>query len=136
MKLLVPMLFVTLLGHAQTTVVGKWKTVDDNTGKIKSIVEIFERNGLLFGKIVKLIDPSEPDPVCNKCPGDDERHGKKIIGMEIIKNMTRSGDEYTDGHILDPEEGKVYRCKMWMEEGQLKVRGYWGPFYRTQTWKK
>ncbi len=136
MKLLVPMLFVTLLGHAQTTVVGKWKTVDDNTGKIKSIVEIFERNGLLFGKVVKLIDPADPDPVCNKCPGDDERHGKKIIGMEIIKNMTRSGDEYTEGHILDPEEGKVYRCKMWMEEGQLKVRGYWGPFYRTQTWKK
>jgi uncharacterized protein (DUF2147 family) len=136
MKLLVHLFFVTIFGHAQPTVTGKWKTVDDNSGKIKSIVEIFERKGMLFGKIVRLIDPAEPDPICNQCPTDDVRYGKKIIGMEIIKGMKKDGDEYKDGDILDPEAGKIYRCKLWIEDGHLKVRGYWGPFYRTQTWMK
>lgn len=136
MKLLVPFFFVTILGHAQSTIVGKWHTVDDNTGETKSVVEIFERKGALFGKVVKLVDPPEPDPICEECSKDDERFGKKIIGMEIIRNMKKSGDEYVDGDILDPEDGKIYRCKLWIEEGQLKVRGYWGPFYRTQTWRK
>jgi len=136
MKLLVPFFFVTILAQAQSPILGKWNTVDDNTGETKSVVEIFERKGIVFGKVVKLIDPPEPDPVCEKCPTDDNRFGKKIIGMEIIKNMKKSGDEYVDGDILDPEQGKVYRCKLWIEEGSLKVRGYWGPFYRTQTWRK
>jgi uncharacterized protein (DUF2147 family) len=136
MKLLVPFFFVTILGHAQSAILGKWNSIDDNTGKTKSVVEIFERKGIVFGKVIKLIDPSEPDPVCEKCPTDDDRFGEKIIGMEIIKNMKKSGEEYVDGDILDPEEGKIYRCKLWIEEGNLKVRGYWGPFYRTQTWRK
>jgi uncharacterized protein (DUF2147 family) len=123
--------------YSQTSIVGKWKTIDDNTGKEKSVLEIYERNGKLFGKIIKLF-PSpgkDPDPVCNECPEDDSRYKKKIIGMEILKDMVKSDDEYADGNILDPESGKIYRCKIWIEEKDLKVRGYWGPFYRTQTWK-
>ncbi|MCI0750851.1 MAG: DUF2147 domain-containing protein [Flammeovirgaceae bacterium] len=118
--------------------IGKWTTVDDNTGKDRSVVEIFERQGKIFGKITKLYrEPGEdPDPVCDECSKDDARHNKKVIGMEIIQNMIRSGNEYTEGNILDPENGKIYRCKLWVEENVLKVRGYWGPFYRTQTWKK
>ena len=92
----------------------------------------------MYGKIVKIIiNPGEdPDPVCDKCPQDDERFNKKIIGMEIIRDMKKDGDEFSDGNILDPEAGKVYRCKLWLEGNDLKVRGYWGPFYRTQTWKR
>jgi uncharacterized protein (DUF2147 family) len=60
----------------------------------------------------------------------------KVIGMEILQDLIKSGTEFTGGHILDPENGKVYRCKLWIEEGVLKVRGYWGPFFRTQTWKR
>ena len=56
--------------------------------------------------------------------------------MEIIKGMKKSGDEYSEGNILDPEVGKIYSCKLWIEGNDLKVRGYWGPFYRTQTWHK
>jgi len=74
--------------------------------------------------------------VCDKCPSEDGRYLKKIIGMEIIKDIKKVGDEYVDGSILDPEEGKVYRCKLWLEGANLMVRGYWGPFYRTQTWRK
>ncbi len=123
---------------AQTSILGKWRSVDDTSGEEKSIVEIIDRGGKVYGKIVKIFpnDGDDPDPVCDKCPEDDARYKKKIIGMEIIKDMKKVGNEYDDGTILDPEAGKVYRCKLWMEGNSLKVRGYWGPFYRTQTWKR
>jgi uncharacterized protein (DUF2147 family) len=70
------------------------------------------------------------------CPQEDPRYNKKIIGMEIIKDMQNGDNEYSQGTILDPQDGKIYRCKLWIEEEGLKVRGYWGPFFRTQTWKR
>lgn len=111
-------------------------TVDESTGEEKSIIEIFERNGKVYGKIVKIFTKVDPDPICEECPEDDPRYGKKIIGMEIIKNMEKVGNEYSRGNILDPQDGRIYRCKMWTEDTRLKVRGYWGPFFRTQTWKR
>jgi uncharacterized protein (DUF2147 family) len=118
--------------------VGKWKTIDDNSGEERSIVEIFEKDGKIYGRIVKIFrKPGEdPDPVCDECEKDDARYKKKVIGMEIIQGMEKSGEQYINGNILDPENGKVYRCKLWVEGNTLQVRGYWGPFYRTQTWKK
>lgn len=123
---------------AQGTIIGKWKTIDDNTGEPRSIVEILELEGKVFGRIVKIFPrPNlEPDPVCQKCSPDDPRFNKKIIGMEIIRNLVKSGAEYAGGDILDPENGRVYRSKIWLEGKDLKVRGYWGPFYRTQTWQR
>ena len=128
---------ISISGFAQD-IKGKWTTIDDNTGEQKSVVEIFERSGKFYGKIVRIfIKPGEdPDPICDKCPEDDARFRKKIIGMEILKDVIKAGSEYNSGHILDPEIGKVYRCKLWVEDGELKVRGFWGPFYRTQIWKK
>lgn len=119
-------------------VVGKWKTIDDETGEPRSIVEIFEKDGKVYGKIVKLLrTPDEdPDPVCKDCDEDDDRYNKKVIGMEIIRDMTKGEDEWEGGTILDPKNGRVYRCHLWVEGENLKVRGYWGPFYRTQTWQK
>src|SRR5690242_13825363 len=115
---------------------GKWKTIDDETQEPKSIVEIFDRDGKTFGKIVKLFrKPGEDqDPVCDKCEAEDPRYLKKIIGMEIMREMVLADGEYAGGDILDPNNGKVYRCRIWIEGKDLKVRGYWGPFYRTQTW--
>jgi uncharacterized protein (DUF2147 family) len=135
MKLVIPLLFSTILSYGQTSVLGKWKTVDES-GEEKSIIEIFERNDKVYGKIVRIFTQEDPDPICDQCPSDDPRFGKKIIGMEIIKDMVKDGEEYTQGTILDPQDGKIYRCRIWTEGGSLKVRGYWGPFYRTQTWKK
>jgi uncharacterized protein (DUF2147 family) len=122
----------------QHDIVGKWKTIDDNTREARSVVEIAERGGRLFGKVVMLFpQPGEdPDPVCEKCDQNDHRFMKKIIGMEIIRNLQKDGMEYSGGDILDPENGKVYRSKIWVEGSELKVRGYWGPFFRTQTWQR
>lgn len=125
----------TLSGYAQT-ITGKWRTIDDETGKPKSVVEIVEKNGKYYGKVIRLFRGNEEDqdPVCDKCPADDDRYKKKIIGMEILRNLLKDDDEYTGGTIIDPNNGKIYRCKVWLEGNNLKLRGYLGPFFRTQTW--
>jgi uncharacterized protein (DUF2147 family) len=131
------LILIPIVGKTQA-ITGKWTTIDDNTGDQRSVVEIFEKEGKAYGKVVKIYPKSgeDPDPVCDKCPESDDRYNKKVIGMEIIKDMEKSGDSWSDGEILDPEVGKIYRCKIWIEGKELRVRGYWGLFYRTQVWKK
>lgn len=119
------------------TVIGKWKTIDDETGKPKSIVEIYKKNGKVFGKIIELINPSEPDPICDLC--EDDRKNQKITGMEIIRDLEQDDDEWEDGTILDPKKGEVYDCKIWVDKddpNKLQVRGYVLFFFRTQTWER
>ena len=127
---------ISVCAYSQNAVFGKWNTIDDETGKAKSVVEIYEREGEVFGKIIKLFPngDEDPDPICNLCPENDPRFKEKIIGMEIIKNLKRDGEEYTGGTVLKPDEGKIFRCKIWLDGEKLKIRGYWGFFYRTQTW--
>jgi len=127
---------MSITASAQRDIVGAWDTVDDETGEVKATVEIFERSGAYYGRIIKIMNREHPDPICEECPEDDDRYRKKIIGMEIIRGLKRSDDYYSDGNVLDPQDGKVYRCKIWIEGENLMVRGYWGPFYKTQTWRK
>lgn len=126
-------------GLIAQSVTGKWKTIDDETKKAKSIVEIYEQNGKLYGKILELYrEPDEnPDPICDDCDEDDDRYNQKVIGMEIIRDMESDDNEWDDGTILDPENGKVYDCKLWVDEddpNKLNVRGYIAFFFRTQVW--
>ncbi|SFT38074.1 Uncharacterized conserved protein, DUF2147 family [Lishizhenia tianjinensis] len=122
---------------AEPTIFGKWITIDDETNKKKSVVEIFERDGKVYGKIVKLY-PREgrgPNPKCDKCT--DDRKDQPLVGLEIIRDMEKDDDEYEDGTICDPENGKIYDCALWLNEdntNRLMVRGYLGFFYRTQIW--
>jgi uncharacterized protein (DUF2147 family) len=123
------------VGEAQSnTIWGKWKTIDDKTKEPKSIVEIYEQEGKLYGKIVKLFrKPGEDqDPVCDKCTG--EQKDKKILGMVIINGLTQKGDAWSKGQVLDPDNGKTYNAKIWLEDGKLRIRGYILFLYRTQTW--
>ena len=137
MKILTLFLLLSNLGFGQT-VTGKWKTIDENTGKERSIIEMTERGGKLYGRIIKIFPEAgkDTDPICTKCPADDARYNKKVIGMEIIKDLVKDDDEYSQGTVLDPEAGEIYRCKIWLEGKDLRIRGYLGPFYRTQTWQK
>ncbi|NOX89915.1 MAG: DUF2147 domain-containing protein [Calditrichaeota bacterium] len=136
------LLVLILLGLSQLSfaqqdpIIGKWKTIDDETNQPKSIVEIYMRDGKFYGRVDSLFrKPGEdPNPKCDKCPDDDPRKDQLVLGMEIIKDMVKDGNEYTGGTILDPKKGKIYRCKLWIEDGKLKVRGYIAFFYRTQTW--
>ena len=130
--------FMAFAFAEEASIVGKWKTIDDKTGDPKSIVKIYEQDGKYFGQITELFrKPGEdPDPVCDKCPDNDPRKNQPTKGMIILKDLVKKGDKYSDGTILDPKEGKIYTCKLWIEEGNLKLRGYIAFFYRTQTWLK
>jgi len=121
----------TALMHAQD-IAGRWTTIDDNTGKPRSVVEITVKDGVATGRIVDLHDKSKLDKTCEECT--DDRKGRKVVGLEIIRGMKAKGREWVGGTILDPENGKVYDCKLWVEDGKLKVRGYVAFFFRTQTW--
>ncbi|QBQ97352.1 DUF2147 domain-containing protein [Paraburkholderia pallida] len=128
-----------LAAHAQSnSPVGVWQTVDDHTGQPKALVQISEDgSGGLSGKVIKGLGPNDnPDRRCTACT--DSRKDQLILGMTIIDGMKQAGNEWDDGHILDPENGKIYRCKMHTEEGgqKLVVRGYLGISLlgRSQTW--
>ena len=117
--------------------IGKWKTIDDNTNKEKSIVEIYQVNGKLHGKVVKVYpDPGEdPNPICDQCKGD--KKNKPVVGMEIMWELEKDGSEWGDGSIMDPENGKTYDCYIELVSNEkLKVRGYLGfsLLGRTQYW--
>jgi len=118
------------------SVIGTWKTVDDNTGEVRSHIQLYEAGRKLYGQIIKLL--REPvDRRCDKCPGD--RKDQSIMGMILLVNMVFSDGMWQSGDILDPEKGKWYSCKIWLKEGDpntLVVRGYLGPFYRTQYWQR
>jgi uncharacterized protein (DUF2147 family) len=121
-----------------TSPVGRWTTIDDETKKPKSVIAIYEENGKLFGKIEKLFrEPKEDqNPVCDKCEGTLKN--QPILGMVILQNLKKDDDEWTGGTIMDPANGKTYKCKIAVEDGgkKLKVRGFVGMslFGRTQKW--
>lgn len=135
-------LMLTFLFTAITTLsfgqyVGQWKTVDDATGNAKAYVDIYEQGGKLYGKIVKVLDESKADAVCEKCK--DEKKNQKIEGLIILEGLSKKGDYYGGGTITDPENGKEYKCYIEMAgDGKLKVRGYVGvaALGRTQYWYK
>ncbi|HYJ97189.1 MAG TPA: DUF2147 domain-containing protein [Burkholderiaceae bacterium] len=131
-----------LSAWAQSTPVGLWKTIDDDSKKEKSLVRISEAGGVFSGKIEKVLDPdTKPDARCDKCT--DERKDQPILGLPIIRNVKASGDDATlwdGGEILDPNNGKTYKVRLKPADGgkKLEVRGYIGAplLGRTQTWHR
>jgi len=124
---------------AQSTPVGLWRNVDDKTGEAKAEIRIGEANGALLGRIEKsLRKDAKPDTVCDEC--SDDRKGKPITGLEIVRGGKKAEgkDVWEGGKILDPENGKEYRASFTPTDGgkKLEVRGYLGPFWRTQTWNR
>ncbi|WP_024538951.1 DUF2147 domain-containing protein [Comamonas badia] len=122
---------------AQMTPVGTWNSIDDKTNQPKAEIQIVDNAGALSGKILKTLKP-DAKPTCTECT--DDRKDKPIAGLEIIRGGTQaeSGDVWEGGKILDPENGKEYRATFTPIEGgkQLQVRGFIGPFFRTQVWKR
>jgi uncharacterized protein (DUF2147 family) len=116
--------------------VGRWKTVDDHTGQVKSIVRIREQNGTLYGTVEQIFNPPVPNPLCIACTG--ALKNRPIIGLQILWGLRKGGNEWSGGEILDPETGHIYRCFLTLEDGgtKLRVRGYIGLsiFGRTERW--
>jgi len=129
-------LFISIVFYGQNhSVIGKWRTIDDQSGKAKAIVEIYERSGKIYGKIIDIFDDEKKKNLCVNCPGDEKN--KPVLGLVVIKGLAKNGNEYNSGKILDPTSGKSYKCFLALEgNDKLKVRGYIGVplFGRTQTW--
>ena len=123
------------VAFAQGTPLGLWRSVDDKTGEAKAEIRIVENAGALTGRIEKTLK-KDAKPTCEECR--DERKGQAIQGLEIIRGAKKAEgqDVWEHGKILDPENGKEYTLKLApIDAGQkLQVRGFIGPFYRTQTW--
>ena len=132
---LILLLFSTITLAASPA--GLWKSIDDKTGKPRSLIRISEDKGVYSGVVEKgLLEGDTGERVCDKCT--DERKNQKIIGMAIIKSIKEKNGSYEGGAILDPDNGKVYKCKMKLDEAgnKLEVRGFIGVslFGRSQTW--
>jgi uncharacterized protein (DUF2147 family) len=130
---------VGLLASAQNTPVGLWKTIDDDGKTEKSLVRITDSGGVLSGKIEKIFDADKQDSKCDKC--SDDRKDQPVLGMVILRNLKQDADDkdiWSGGEILDPNNGKTYKARLKPLEGgkQLQMRGYLGPFYRTQVWHR
>ena len=125
------------LASAQMSPIGRWNTVDDKTGEVKSEINITDNAGVLTGAVSKLLrKDAKQDEVCDKC--SDDRKDKPILGMQIIRGAKKAEnkDVWEDGKVLDPENGKSYTLRLTPVDGgkKLEVRGSIGPFGRTQTW--
>ena len=124
---------------AEMTPVGTWTTIDDATGKPKSIVQITESNGTLEGKVLEVLQSEQgAHPVCSKCDG--ERKNQPIVGMTFMWGVSKDGDEWSGGKILDPKNGKVYKVKLKLVDGgrKLDVHAYIGfaLLGRSQIWER
>ena len=122
---------------AENSPAGLWKTIDDKSGKPRSIVRIVEENGVFSGVVEKGLQADDnPNRVCDKC--DPPRKNQRILGMTFMWGLKKDGNEYKGGEILDPDNGKIYKCKMKLSDDnkKLDVRGFIGfsLLGRTQTW--
>ena len=117
----------SLAGYSQT-IIGKWLT---EAGDAK--VEIYEANGKVNGKIVWLEKGPDTKDTHNT---DEKMRSRKLMGVNILSGLTKKSEKWEGGRIYNPKNGKTYKCAIWLDGSNLKVRGYLGVFYETQTWKR
>lgn len=123
------------IGNSQS-IFGKWKTIDDRTGNPKAIIDVYEVDGKMYGKVLQIVEEGKEDSLCTKCDGDLK--DKPVVGMRIIDGAEhKGGGVYKGNTLFDPEQAMTFRCKIWLNPDnldELKVRGYLAFIYRTQTW--
>ena len=135
-NILIALLLLSVGFVSAQSVFGKWKTIDDRTCKPKGLIEIYKKDGLMYGRILKVLEEGRKDVICVKCDGDMK--DKPVIGMQIIKKGEKNEDgEWKGKYLFDPEQAMTFRFKIWLNpdnSDELKVRGYLAFIFRTQTW--
>lgn len=122
---------------AADSIIGFWKTIDENSGRAQSVIAIYEYQGKYFGRIVATLDNNEKikDTIYQpreRAPG--VIGNPFYAGLDIIWNLKNNGKKFTQGEILDPQKGRIYGAEMWLNNGNLVVRGKLLIFGRNQTW--
>ncbi len=117
------------------SIFGKWENRDEETNKVDSVIEVYQKEGKAYAKIIEITDKNRQDALCDKCSG--KRKNNPILGMNILTGLKKDGDEWSGGKILDPKNGKEYKCYIKLDNNnKLKIRGYIGfaAFGRTAYW--
>lgn len=128
-------LFSFLTVSAQS-VTGKWQNFN-HEGEPNSIIEVYKKDGKIYGKVDRIMKEEDRDRVCTECDG--ALKDQPIEGMVLMQGLEKEGNEYSGGTIVDPKSGKEYRCKIWLDENdpdRLNVRGYLAFFYKTKVWER
>lgn len=129
-------LIITYSGYSQS-IFGKWNSFNEDTNEIESVIEVYKKDNKAYAKIVEITDPERKDATCIKCKG--KRKNQKILGMDILTGLKKDDDEWSGGKILDPKNGKEYKCYIKLKDpNTLKLRGYIGISLigRTAIWKR
>ena len=116
-------------------VFGEWYSIDPDTGAKESVIELYKTGDKIYGKIIQILKEEDKDKTCIECAGKDKN--QPIQGLVIVRGLSKEGDEWTGGKILDPKNGKLYKCYIALEENdKLKLRGYIGfsLIGRTEYW--
>ena len=130
--IIISLLICSVATFSQNKIVGKWLSEDK-----EAIISIYKQNEKFYGKLTWLKNPKDKN---GKYLTDTENpnaklRNKPLVGLEILNNFYFKDDEWKDGKIYDPKDGKTYICSMWLtDKNELKVRGYWGVFYSTVVW--
>lgn len=137
-KLLSLIIVLILTGSAYSqSIFGKWNSFNEDTNEIESVIEVYKKDNKAYAKIVEITDPERKDATCIKCKG--KRKNQKILGMDILTGLKKDDDEWSGGKILDPKNGKEYKCYIKLKDpNTLKLRGYIGISLigRTAIWKR
>lgn len=125
-KITFTLLFLMSVYSLQSqTIFGKWHSTNDDTGEIDSEIEVYEKNGKAFAKIIEIKNPARKNAVCDLCNGKNKN--APILGLNILTGLEKDGNEWSGGTILDPRNGKEYKCYIKLETpNKLKLRGYVG----------
>ena len=137
-KILFALLFTTVsFSMSAQTIFGKWENRDEETNKVDSVIEVYKKDGKAYAKIIEITNKNRQEAVCDKCNG--KRKNNPILGMNILTGLKKDGNEWSGGKILDPKNGKEYKCYIKLEnDNKLKIRGYIGfaAFGRTAYWHR
>ncbi len=136
-SLFISFFFIAFLPTSAQSIFGKWENIDEETGKVDSVIEVYEKEGKAYAKIIEITDTERRDALCENCTGKNKN--KPILGMDILTGLKKDGEEWSGGKILDPKNGKEYKCYITLENNdKLKIRGYIGfaMFGRTAYWHR
>lgn len=137
-KILLTLAFLSItISINSQTIFGEWHSTNENTGEIDSVIEVYEKEGKAFAKIIDIKDSKRKNAVCDLCEGENKN--KPILGLNILTGLTKDDGEWSGGTILDPRNGKVYKCYIKLvKDNKLKIRGYIGVslFGKTAYWER
>ena len=125
---------ITTFVNSQT-IFGIWENRNEKTNTVDSYIEVYQKNKKAYAKIIEITDKNKQNIACDKCEGLNKN--KPILGMNILTGLKKDGDEWSGGTILDPRNGKVYKCYIKLtNKNKLKIRGYIGVslFGKTAYW--